>query len=111
MDIDRIRRLFGDQVRAQRAVRKWTQIDLAERANLSRNTISNVEAGTHGASLDNVYAIAKAFGVEPTTLLPRLVDVDDDVNAAKARLLEEERSHNVSKQTAKILSRVLKDEE
>ena len=55
------------QVRMARAALNWTVRDLAEAANLHRNTISNIETGKYGgdeATLNAITTVLKRAGVE-----------------------------------------------
>ena len=46
-----------------------TQAELAEKANLSIDSISRIERGERAPSLESLANIASALGVEPTELL------------------------------------------
>ncbi|MEM7720744.1 MAG: helix-turn-helix transcriptional regulator [Pseudomonadota bacterium] len=55
------------QVRAARGLLNWTVRDLAERAGVHRNTVTNIETERYGGSADALTAIGSAFekaGVE-----------------------------------------------
>lgn len=55
------------QVRAARGLLNWTVRDLAERAGIHRNTVTNIETGRFGGSADAISAIRSALeaaGVE-----------------------------------------------
>src|SRR5262245_42895859 len=59
--------LTGRQIRAARALLDWDAIDLAERAGLTRETISNLETGAVKPRAGSLEQISKAFteaGVE-----------------------------------------------
>jgi len=59
-------------VRTLRLERGWTQQELAERAGLTAQTISNIERGRSERIYDGtVESLASAFGVTPSTLDPR----------------------------------------
>jgi XRE family transcriptional regulator, regulator of sulfur utilization len=57
------RRLLGRRLRALRKSRRWSQEELAERAELTGKFIGEVERGDKGITLDNLYSISKALGV------------------------------------------------
>ncbi len=59
----------GDKVRALRKERGWLQQDLAERARVSMQTVSNLETGRHVPELATLSKIAKALGVPLSELL------------------------------------------
>ena len=59
----------GDKVRELRKVRGWLQQDLADRAGVSMQTVSNLETGRHAPEFPTLLKIAKALGVGLADLL------------------------------------------
>lgn len=59
----------GDKIKAARKQRKLTQIALAERANISRSYLADLEGGRYNPSLDTLEAIASALNTETSALL------------------------------------------
>ncbi len=55
-----IRRQLGDRIRSHRKNRRMTQQALADRAGLSRPTLSNLERG-HDVSLDSLLSVLRAL--------------------------------------------------
>lgn len=51
-----------NRVRELREGRGWTQVDLGDRLNVSRQTIYAIETGLYDPSLPLALAIAKVFG-------------------------------------------------
>ncbi|WP_224815659.1 helix-turn-helix transcriptional regulator [Hasllibacter sp. MH4015] len=49
------------QVRAARGLLNWTVRDLAERASVHRNTVTNIETGRYSGSADALSAIRSAI--------------------------------------------------
>lgn len=45
-----------------RAIRGWSQADLAERLGVSRQTVNAIETGKYDPSLPLAFAIARLFG-------------------------------------------------
>ncbi len=80
-DPGRVSVQFGNRVRTLREERGWTQEQLAERAQLSRNQIQNIEhsrnnqrttsgrPGPGNPTLDSIVKLGHAFGIAPSTLL------------------------------------------
>ena len=66
-----LRKAFARNLRGARASKKVSQEELAERAELDRTYISALERCIYSASLDTIERIAKALGVEPSSLLER----------------------------------------
>ena len=58
-----INRLVGKRIRELRKARGMTQAELAEAAELEVETISRLEGGTRGATVDSVNRIAQALGI------------------------------------------------
>ena len=63
------RRAFGQRVRALRGDQELSQEALAERAGLHRTYVGSVERGERNVSLDNIYALADALGIDAQDLL------------------------------------------
>ena len=57
--------MFGKTLRELRKKRKLTQEELADKAHLHRNYVSDVERGTRNISLLNILELARALGVKP----------------------------------------------
>jgi putative transcriptional regulator len=51
-----------NQVREMRTERAWSQGDLADKLEVSRQTINAIETGRYDPSLPLAFAIAKLFG-------------------------------------------------
>lgn len=63
-EIDIIRNILAETAR-----RQWTQEELARRAGIGRNTISNAKNGKSGLKLSKLLKIANALGIDPRELL------------------------------------------
>jgi transcriptional regulator with XRE-family HTH domain len=64
-----IYRVIGQRVRAERQKRKLTQDELAERVQLTRTSITNIERGRQKLLLHTLFAFAAAFEIEAKELL------------------------------------------
>jgi transcriptional regulator with XRE-family HTH domain len=64
-----IYRVIGQRVRAERHKRKLTQDELAERVQLTRTSITNIERGRQKLLLHTLFAFAAAFEIEAKELL------------------------------------------
>lgn len=67
---ERRRRQFGDRLRSLRLEHGFSQEGLAHEADLHRTYVGSVERGERNISLDNIYALADAMGLQPSDLLP-----------------------------------------
>lgn len=54
--------LLGDRLRAHRKVRRLSQTELAERAGVSRTTVSKLERG-HDVTLESWVAVLRTLGL------------------------------------------------
>lgn len=61
---------ISDRIRAARIAKEMTQEDLQKATGLPQSHISRLECGRHSPSHSTVLKIAKALGVEPSTLDP-----------------------------------------
>lgn len=53
----------AESIRVERARRKWSREDLAEKTGIPVSTISSYENAKNGISLDNAWALADAFNM------------------------------------------------
>ncbi len=60
---------LGKRIRALREERKISQEELADRADIHRNYISQIEGGKRNLSFYNVVKIARALQVSPSRLI------------------------------------------
>lgn len=67
---------FAYTLRTVRAGRKFTQMELAERANLHLSAIQSLETGRRSPSLETLFRLARALGYTPF----RFVQWVDDHN-------------------------------
>jgi putative transcriptional regulator len=52
-----------NRIKVLRAERNWTQADLAQRLDVSRNSINAIETGKYDPSLPLAFSIAELFGL------------------------------------------------
>lgn len=52
---------MNNRLRVLRAEREWSQADLAQRLNVSRQTVNAIETGKYDPSLPLAFRIAKLF--------------------------------------------------
>ncbi len=60
--------IFGQAIRHFRGKLKISQEDLADKAQLHRTYISDIERGSRNVSLKNIFKLAKALGVPSSKL-------------------------------------------
>jgi len=61
---------MGRLIRARRKKIDFTQDDLAQRVNLTRTSITNIERGRQKFQIHTLFDIARALEVSPTALIP-----------------------------------------
>lgn len=52
-----------NRLKVLRAERDWSQAELAERLNVSRQTVNSIETGKYDPSLPLAFALAGVFGL------------------------------------------------
>ncbi len=70
--MDRVVEQFGNNLRAARETKGWTQEELAHRAELSPVQISRIERGKREIRLKTLLTLIAALDIEPSDLLPNL---------------------------------------
>ncbi len=71
-------RALRNTLKVHRAMRDWTQEELARRVNVTRKTINTIEKGKYVPSTHLSLRIARAFGVT----VEELFQLDDQDSAA-----------------------------
>ena len=67
---DKIRMIFGDNIRRLRTSRGYSQEKFAKACNKSQAVISSWELGIRQPELDTIFEVADAFHVPVTSLIP-----------------------------------------
>lgn len=83
--MDEVYKRIGARIRRRRRFLELPQEDLAEKAGLSRGSISNIEAGRQQLYVHHLVAIATALGQEPADLL---APADPPTESTAQRLLD-----------------------
>ena len=66
--------LFGQKLREVRKFKGYSQEQLAEIAGLHRTYIGDVERGKRNIALDNIWRLADALNVNPSTFFTALAE-------------------------------------
>lgn len=69
VDPDLLAEYIGRKLRGWRIFREVTQVDLAKMTGLTRQTVSNIEAG-RSVGIQSVYLIGRALGVSMEQIFP-----------------------------------------
>ncbi len=59
----------GKNIKVQRKIKGMTQQELADKANISRSYLGDVEGGRYNPSIETLYDIAHALGIHITSLI------------------------------------------
>ena len=62
-------KILGETIRTERIKAGWSQERLAEKANLARNYIGNIERAEYKVTVETLARIAKALGVRVRDLV------------------------------------------
>ena len=65
----KILEIFGENIKLTRKRRKLTTIQVAERADISRNTLYLIEKGNPGVSVGAVFNVMRVLGLKEDFLL------------------------------------------
>jgi transcriptional regulator with XRE-family HTH domain len=60
----KILEIFGENIKLARKRRKLTTMQVAERANIGRNTLYLIEKGSPGVSIGAVFNVLRALGLQ-----------------------------------------------
>ena len=58
-----ISKKIGTKIKLERVKRNWSQEELAEKADLSKNHVGAIERGTSSPTVETLAKIADAFGI------------------------------------------------
>ncbi len=95
--------IFGERLRTARELRKLSQSELAEVADLQPSAISHFETGRRSPSFQNLKALSDALNVTTDYLIGRT----DDLNVSNAVSLKLLRSaHKMSAEDLETITRM-----
>jgi transcriptional regulator with XRE-family HTH domain len=92
---------LGENIRMHRKNAKLTQMELAQKANISRSYLADVERDRYNPSIDTIKALAAALNVPVTSL----IDEDDEKLKQDQQLpeLTEKDELDIAKDLQKIM--------
>ena len=62
--------IIGNKLREERQKRHFTQLEIAEKANISTNHYAQIERGEANASIETLESILNALNVKSSKILP-----------------------------------------
>lgn len=107
MTSDDIQNRLGENVRRLRKEKKLTQFQLAEKADLSEETVKNIELSRCWTSDKNLAKITQALGVDIHALfLPAASSFDQD--SENTRVIKNAIAENIRNYVANVLEEIKK---
>ena len=70
MDKEELAIFIGSQIKEQRTLKGWTQLELGQRIGLGKNAISNYEKGFRSPKKNTMFDLANAFNIPIDDLFP-----------------------------------------
>jgi transcriptional regulator with XRE-family HTH domain len=61
--------VIANNVRAERARRRWSQTQLGDLIGSARSSVGDLESGRHRANADDMVALCRAFGITLAKLM------------------------------------------
>jgi transcriptional regulator with XRE-family HTH domain len=77
-----------DRIRETRLRRSMSQMELAERADISQSFLAALESGKKSPSVETVLKIAHALGINPGDLFPRATSSKTQIKEEIITLLD-----------------------
>lgn len=94
MKSDRFNIALGKNIQEMRLKKHLRQEVLAEKAELSRTTIANIEAGRQNITVINLAAIAEALDIAVANLIPSFTEnIKEEAEKSRTTLRVDGRSH------------------
>lgn len=103
----KLKSVLAKNVRYYRKKLKWTQEFLAEKSDLSVNTIKDIEAGCSWPECATFVSLANALEVDPCSLI---LSKDCDVIARKKFLQIMQQTIKLNEESSKFIAETLKNE-
>ncbi|WP_065204533.1 helix-turn-helix transcriptional regulator [Shewanella woodyi] len=76
-----------NRLKVLRAEQDWTQADLAEKLDVSRQTVNAIEKGKYDPSLPLAFKLARLFDTPIEAIFDDEVEVDVDVEPSNSTLV------------------------
>jgi transcriptional regulator with XRE-family HTH domain len=110
LDQELLNKQIGSRIKLRRIKLGLTQLQLADRVDLSRTSIANIEAGQQCPPLSVFYNICHELGTEPNLILPSLAEVALNSNGLADGIAAELKQLGRGKIADQILSILNKEE-
>jgi transcriptional regulator with XRE-family HTH domain len=98
--------VVGERIKMRRKKLGMTQEQLAQKLEISRASLANIETGRQSILLHNLYSIAKAIELAPESLLPTLT-VHIENGASELIELPEDLKLEQKRQIERIIANVI----
>ncbi|WP_431243635.1 helix-turn-helix domain-containing protein [Flavobacterium sp. P21] len=77
-------KILGSRIKAQREALNMNQIELGEKAEIGRTSISNIEQGRQKPPLSVIYRICHELGADVRTILPTHLEIEHKIAQTKS---------------------------
>ena len=98
--------ILGKKIRESRVEIDMKQDELAEKIQLTRTSISNIEAGRQLAPLDVLYKICHTLGKELHFLLPTYTEVQQS-SVKNETISDKLKTNNVSESSIEVVQKII----
>jgi len=75
--------ILGNRIKTRREALNMNQIELGEKANIGRTSISNIEQGRQKPPLSVIYKICHELKVDVRTILPTHLEIEHEITHIK----------------------------
>lgn len=106
-------KIIGNRVIEFRKINKLSQVELAQKAQIGRTTITNIESGRQQVSIHTLLQIAHALNISIHTLIPVYSEVMSNIKIKKDKdkdkisdFLDKENFDEILKQTIKNIDNI-----
>jgi transcriptional regulator with XRE-family HTH domain len=100
--------IIGYRISELRKLNNHNQQELADKIDISRSSISNIESGRQQISLHLLYRICQVYNCEVHVLIPKVSEIASKVSLETNNINEIIKKHNVGNVTKKQILNLLK---
>jgi transcriptional regulator with XRE-family HTH domain len=95
----KLRTEMGEIIKRIRKLKGISQDELAEKLNLTRTSVVNIEKGRQGISVEHIWGIAAVMNINPSELFPKTYGSVNLLLEARIREIQDDRDEWRSKYT------------
>lgn len=114
MNIKDINTFVGLKIKEYRNFLDLSQAEFAEKVEINRATLSQLEAGKQQFTLNLIYTIAQKFNVEITTFLPLIkhleIEATSNANLINEKLQQQDVDESTKKSILQLINKKTEDD-